>query len=364
VAGYAVDPNAVKEFAKLTPMMTAFLPTLGFLGGLLSGFIGSGGAFVLTPGMMSTGVAGPVAVASNMCHKFPKALVGAMKRAKYGHVDVFLGLIMGLSAFVGVQVGIKVQKWILSMWGEAGSNLYISGVFVLVLLIVGGSVMRDALRSKNRTESTVQPEKRTLWAQKLNIPPMLRFKTANTRVSFWLTVPLGFATGMLAATIAVGGFIGVPAMIYILGASSFVGSGTELVIAFVMGLTGTFSWAMAGFVDLRLTLLILFGSLFGVQLGAIGTSYVKDYMIKLVMATVMLVVMVSRLLMIPVYLGDLNRLALSPALAHILDRASFTVMCGALLVCAVIILGAMVRGVRAEKADTVGIPAQVRRSAS
>jgi uncharacterized membrane protein YfcA len=56
-----------------------FLFVVGFIGGLVSGFIGSGGAFVLTPGMMSLGVPGTIAVASNMCHKFPKAMVGAYR---------------------------------------------------------------------------------------------------------------------------------------------------------------------------------------------------------------------------------------------------------------------------------------------
>lgn len=359
MAGYAVDPHAVKTMVKMTPAMTAFLPTLGFLGGLLSGFIGSGGAFVLTPGMMSVGVPGPSAVAANMCHKFPKALVGAMKRAKLGHVDVLLGLVMGLSAVIGVQVGIKVQQWILKMWGEAGSNLYISAVFVLVLALVGASVLRDAFRCKNQEVCAAPSPKGTPLGERLKIPPMISFKTAKIRASFWVTVPLGFATGMLAATIAVGGFIGVPAMIYILGASSFVGSGTELVIAFVMGLTGTYTWALHGFVDLRLAFLILFGSLFGVQLGAIGTSYVKDYMIKLVMALVMLIVMVSRLLMIPVYLKDLNLVSLDHSTGQLLSQASFIVMCVALVVSGLIILSAMARGLRAEKAKPVGAPVHV-----
>ena len=72
--------EAVK-FIDLNSMNVAYLFIVGFIGGLVSGFIGSGGAFVLTPGMMSIGVPGLVAVASNMCHKFPKALVGAIKRA-------------------------------------------------------------------------------------------------------------------------------------------------------------------------------------------------------------------------------------------------------------------------------------------
>ena len=115
-------PEAV-QFIDLNTTAVLFLFVVGFIGGLVSGFIGSGGAFVLTPGMMSLGVAGTVAVASNMCHKFPKALVGAYKRYKYGQVDIKLGLVMASSAGVGVLVGIKIQEWILANWGQAGSNL-------------------------------------------------------------------------------------------------------------------------------------------------------------------------------------------------------------------------------------------------
>ena len=67
------------QFIELNLLNISFLLILGFIGGLVSGFIGSGGAFVLTPGMMSLGVDGLVAIASNMCHKFPKAFVGAFK---------------------------------------------------------------------------------------------------------------------------------------------------------------------------------------------------------------------------------------------------------------------------------------------
>jgi len=102
--------NDIIQFIDLNLISVLFLFAVGFVGGLVSGFIGSGGAFVLTPGMMSLGVPGTVAVASNMCHKFPKALVGAIKRFRYGQVDVKLGLIMGVSAEIGVKLGIHIQK--------------------------------------------------------------------------------------------------------------------------------------------------------------------------------------------------------------------------------------------------------------
>jgi hypothetical protein len=330
----------------LNALSIGFLFLVGFIGGLVSGFIGSGGAFVLTPGMMSLGVPGTVAVASNMCHKFPKALVGAYKRFRYGQVDIKLGLVIAASAAAGVQVGIKIQQVILEKWGHAGSDLYVSLSFVAVLLIVGGYVCYDVMKSsKDGAE-----EKTSSLAQRLqaiHLPPMIHFKTANIKISLWFTVPVGFATGMLAATIAVGGFIGVPGMIYVLGASGLVSSATELVVAFVMGFGGSINWAMHGMVDIRLVLIILGGSLLGVQLGAIGTTYVKERMIKIVMATIMLIVAVSRGLAIPKYLNQLGILNVSTEMINILGQVSFITMCLALAIGAAIILASMWRASRA-----------------
>ncbi len=335
------------QFIDLTLVSIMFLFIVGFIGGLVSGFIGSGGAFVLTPGMMSLGVAGAVAVASNMCHKFPKAMVGAFKRYKYGQVDIKLGLVMASSAGLGVWVGIKIQEMILAAWGQAGSNLYVSLSFVIILVVVGGYVFYDAFKTQ-KAGGGEKVSSLALWLQSIHLPPMMHFKTANVRVSMWFTLPIGFATGMLAATIAVGGFIGVPGMIYVLGASSLVASATELVIAFVMGFFGTIKWAMHGMVDIRLTLIILAGSLLGVQLGAIGTTYVKEHMIKVVMGTIMMIVAVSRALAVPQYLTELKLIFVGPATLSVLSTISFIVMCLALGVGAFIILGAMWKAKRAE----------------
>lgn len=346
--------NITRMFIDLDAKNMAFILFVGFVGGLVSGFIGSGGAFVLTPGMMSLGVPAAVAVASNMCHKFPKAMVGAYKRLKYGQVDLKLGLIMGLSAVIGVQIGIKVQEFIFNAWGDAGSNLYVSVAFVLILVTVGGYVFRDAMKI-SRSGGEEKPSKLALAIQKINIPPMILLKTANVRISVWFTVPVGFATGLMAATIAVGGFVGVPGMMYVIGASSLVASASELVVAFTMGLAGSIKWAMAGLIDIRLTLLILAASLFGVQLGALGTTYVKEHMIKVVMGTIMLIVAVSRGLAIPKYLTDLGLLSLQPATTNILMKASFTVMAAALLAGAIIILKNMIKGMRMEKKKEVEV---------
>lgn len=348
-------PNTIKDvslmFFDMTLTKIVALLIVGLIGGLLSGFIGSGGAFVLTPAMMSLGAPGAVAVASNMCHKFPKAMVGSYKRWKYGQVDIKLGIVMALTAIIGVEIGIKIQKAILNMWGNAGSNLYVSVVFVLVLVIVGAYVLRDAIKLTKGQEEA-KTSKLALRLQKINIWPMMDFKVAKVRISAWITVPVGLFTGMLAATIAVGGFIGVPGMIYVVGASAMVASATELVVAFIMGCYGSIQWGIAGLIDIRMTLLILAGSLIGVQLGALGTTYVKDHTIKLVMSAVMLIVAVSRGAKVPGYLADLN---LIPQMQHkltvILNSVSFWALIAALAVAGVIISVAMIKGMLQDRAE-------------
>jgi hypothetical protein len=161
---------------------------------------------------------------------------------------------------------------------------------------------------------------------------------------------LGFATGMLAATIAVGGFVGVPSMIYVLGAPSLMASATELVIAFVMGLGGSFKYAMHGLVDIRLAMIILGGSLFGIQLGAMGTTYVKPFVIKLVMGVIMVIVLFSRGLMVPVYLSQLGLIGtLGETTVKVLKNTSFGIMIFALASGAFIVLRAMWIGRREER---------------
>jgi uncharacterized membrane protein YfcA len=349
-----MDPSTV-NFIDLDLASVVFLLFVGFIGGLVSGFIGSGGAFVLTPAMMGMGVPGIVAVASNICHKFPKALVGAIKRARYGQVDLKLGLIMGASAEGGVLVGAQIQEHIKKAFGDAGSNLYVSAAFVLVLGIVGGYVLLDAWRiyRAGNAHEEERAGKLALWVQSIHIPgTMVYFKSLDARLSVLFTIPLGFATGMLAATIAVGGFIGVPSMIYVLGAPSLVSSATELVIAFVMGLGGTIKFAWSGLVDIRLAMIILAGSLFGIQLGAIGTTYVKPYLIKVVMGVIMITVLVSRAIVIPAYLSQLELIQpLSEETVKLLKGVSLAVMVLALLLGAFIILRAMWQGRRAHMAQ-------------
>jgi uncharacterized protein len=338
------------NFIDLSAGNVAFLLFVGFVGGMVSGFIGTGGAFVLTPAMMSMGVPGIVAVASNICHKFPKALVGAIKRHQFGHVDLKVGVVLGLSAELGMLYGAGVQQHIKASLGDAGSNLYVSAAFVVVLAIVGTWVMVDAwgLHRRGATHQDEQITRLARWVHQVRwLGPRFYSHGAKAHIPWLVTLPIGFATGMLAATIAVGGFVGVPAMHYVLGLPSMMASATELVIAFIMGLGGTIKFGWGGFVDLRLAMVLLAGSLFGIHLGAIGTTYVRPFMVKVVMASIMMLVLISRALIIPVYLSELGWIAtIAEASAGLLKLLSFWIMVAALVTGAVIVLGALVSGMR------------------
>ncbi|MGD8441130.1 MAG: sulfite exporter TauE/SafE family protein [Holophagae bacterium] len=287
---------------------------LGFIGGILSGFIGSGGAFFMTPGMMNLGVEGVVAVASNITHKFGKAMVGSRKHGEAGNVDKKLAAYILATAIAGIQLAVFINIHLFKGGGDghgaggsAGANLYISLVFVTILSVVAISMLKDALGSSGNGDTDSGPSRRiSEFLGRLNLPPVIHFPVADTKVSLWILMLVGIATGYLAGTIGVGGFIGVPAMIYIFGVPTAVAAGTELYLAMFMGAYGALSYAYQGLLDLRLTMLMYLGSLIGIHLGVYGVKVVNERYIRLVTSLIILLCVVSRGIAIPVYLHQLD----------------------------------------------------------
>jgi uncharacterized membrane protein YfcA len=292
---------------------------LGFIGGILSGFIGSGGAFFMTPGMMNLGVDGVIAVASNITHKFGKALVGSRKHAAAGNVDKKLAAFMLATAIIGVQIAVWINSYLFK-GGDghgadkgAGANLYISLVFAIILSTVAVSMLSDILKSKGNGEAGAGPSMKIAeYLARLNLPPVIHFGVADTKVSLWILMIVGTATGYLAGTIGVGGFIGVPAMIYVFGVPTAVATGTELFLAVFMGGYGALSYAYQGFVDLRMTMLLYLGSLVGIHLGVYGVKVVNEKYIRVVTSLIILLCVFSRVIAIPVYLRQLGFLNMDP----------------------------------------------------
>lgn len=327
MADMLIDP-----FIRLDWSAMAQVTMLGFIGGVLSGFIGSGGAFFMTPGMMNLGVAGPIAVASNITHKFGKAMIGSKKHGEMGHVDRKLAIFMLITAAVGINIAVFVMKKMFA--GDeaasaaergAGANLYISLVFAAVLSIVSVSMLRDIIRTRRSVEA--KPSTRVVqFLNTMRLHPMVYFSVADVTVSLWVILACGLAIGYLAGTIGVGGFIGVPAMIYVFGVPAQVAAGTELFLAMFMGAYGAINYGLQGMVDLRLTVLLFLGSLIGIHLGAYGTKVVREVIIRLATSCIILLCVLSRIIAIPVYLRQLGHVRLDPAL-----DVYFNVMSKALL---------------------------------
>ncbi len=194
--------------------------------------------------------------------------------------------------------------------GSAASDLYISLVFICILSLVALSMLRDALSPSD--EGAGPSMKIANFLARLHIPPYINFPVADVRVSLWLLLGVGLATGYLAGTIGVGGFIGVPAMIYVFGVPTAVAAGSELYLAMFMGGWGALNYAYQGFVDIRLTMLLYLGSLIGIFVGAYGVKVVKELMIRIVTGTIILLCVFSRGIAVPMYLRQLGWITMNP----------------------------------------------------
>jgi hypothetical protein len=244
-------------------------------------------------------------------------MVGSRQHGKMGNVDKKLAAFLLITAFAGIRLAVIVSSLLFEGGVDshaasgAGANLYISLVFVCVLSVVALSMLRDLRRSGG---DDAGPSRRIAdFLGRFNLPPMVHFKVADVRVSLWIVLIVGLATGYLAGTIGVGGFIGVPAMIYVFGIPTAVATGTELFTAIFMGAFGALNYAMAGYVDIRLTLLMYLGSLVGVHLGAYGVKVVSEKYIRMVTALIILLCVISRAIAVPMYLRQLGVVSFAAA---------------------------------------------------
>jgi len=136
----------------------------------------------------------------------------------------------------------------------------------------------------------------------------------------------GLATGYMAGTIGVGGFVGVPVMIYAIGVPAAVAAGTELYLAVFNGAWGALNYTYQGLVDIRLVLLLYAGSLVGIYIGAYGTKVVREVFIRLVTAIIIALCVISRAITVPVYLQMLGYINMNPAYNETLNFASKVIL--------------------------------------
>jgi uncharacterized membrane protein YfcA len=272
-----------------------------------------------------------------------------------GHVDKKLGIYLLITACVGIRAAVVVNGYFFEKLGQAGSGLYVSAFFVISLSLIGYSLLKDALRSQ-KDPGSGPSDKLLNLSRKFMFKPLITFKVANVQVSFVVLLIIGFFVGYMAGTIGVGGFIGVPAMIYVFGVPTAVAAGTELFLAMFMGAWGAFNYGMQGYVDLRLTMLLYAGSLVGIYFGAIGTHIVKELYIRMVTAVLILLCVVSRALAIPEYMMQLNLISLGAGPAAMFELGSKIFLFGSGIVSTFLILYWTFQAkAKAEKSEGLGL---------
>jgi len=274
--------------------MNVFLVVaMGGAVGFLSGMFGVGGGFLMTPLLMFAGVPPTVAVATGANQLTAASVSGAMAHWRRGGVDLKMGVVLTLGGAVGAFFGAFVFKWLRAA-GQV--DLMISLAYVLFLGTIGGLMfvesVRAILRARAGTPPPMRPreERHKAWIHKL--PWKMRFKKSRLYISALLPLAIGCAVGILSSIMGVGGgFIMVPAMIYLLGMPTGVVIGTSLFqIIFVTALTTVFHSVNTQTVDIPLAILLLIGAVTGAQLGAKVGMKLKPEQMRALLALIVLLV--------------------------------------------------------------------------
>lgn len=246
---------------------------IGFGVGWLSGLFGVGGGFLLTPLLMLIGIPSPVAVASGANQTLGASISGLIAQWRRGNVDWRMGLTLFAGGLVGSALGVQIFA-LLKRWGQV--DIAVSLFYVVILGIVGALMVRESVTALLRRRRGMAPRRKLhehTWLH--GLPFKLRFRDSRLYISVIPPLLIGFGIGMLSAIMGVGGgFMLVPAMIYILGMPTAIVIGTSLFqVVFVSANVTLLQAWQVGSVDIVLTLLLLAGGVAGAQFGAaMGTK--------------------------------------------------------------------------------------------
>lgn len=270
---------------------------LGAMVGMMSGIFGVGGGFLMTPILFFIGIPPAVAVSTEATQILASSVSGSLAHFRRGNVDVKMGLFLVIGGLTGSFFGVQVFR-ILNEGGQL--DLVIKLSYVVFLGLVGGLMLLEglaALRRRNlattgsgATATNGNGKKKRAWYRVL--PPRMKFARSHVKVSIWLPIGMGFFVGFLSAIMGVGGgFIMVPAMIYLLGMPTIVVVGTSLFyIIFVMINTTLFQAVTNQTVDIVLAILLLIGGVIGAQIGARLSGRFNPEQLRIVLAAIVLAV--------------------------------------------------------------------------
>ena len=268
-----------------------FIVALGFLVGLWSGMFGVGGGFLTTPLLMFYGIPPTVAVASATTQITGASVSGVHAHWRRGGVDLRMGGVMIAGGLAGSLVGAGLFR-VLQSSGQI--DLIIGFLYVLLLGSIGALMLRDATIALGwiRPAEVKNKPRHNKWVASL--PGRWRFYASGLYISPLAPLALGFVAGILTVLLGVGGgFIMIPAMIYLLGMAPRVVIGTSLVMILAVSAATTMVHAMTTqAVDIVLAGLLLVGGVVGAQYGARLTTRIKPDLLRLALAGIILAVAV------------------------------------------------------------------------
>jgi hypothetical protein len=270
---------------------------LGLGVGLLSGMFGVGGGFLTTPLLIFYGIPPTVAAASAASQVTGASVSGVFAHFRRDGVDVKMGLVLVAGGILGSFAGAGLFAW---LQAKGLIDTVIAVLYVLMLGSIGGLMLYESVYALRVTRGSVPPRARRKRHHPLvaMLPLRWRFYRSGLYISPLAPVILGFLTGILTMLLGVGGgFILVPAMIYLLGMGTQVVVGTSLFqILFVTAWATMVHATTTKAVDIVLAVLLLLGSVVGAQLGARFASKAKPEHLRLALAILVLLVAVRMLL--------------------------------------------------------------------
>ncbi len=265
---------------------------IGFCVGVLGGFFGVGGAWIVTPALNIFGFHMSYAIGTDLAHIFGKSIVATRKHSKMGNVDWKLGMISIVASIAGVEGGSQVIM-VLEKVGNVGSIVRWS--YIILLLGLSSFMLYDYFFVRPSNKQALKKETASSTRSKANlsqrlhrikIPPMVSFPTSGIEsVSLWIVLFVFFITGFLSGFMGVGGgFIRMPALVYLIGCPTAIAVGTDLMSVLFSGAYGCFTYALKGRVEIIAAFYMLIGASIGAQLGVTAVKYIRGYGIRLLFA--------------------------------------------------------------------------------
>ena len=261
---------------------------MGACVGFLSGLFGVGGGFLMTPLLLFAGIPAAVAVATEANQIVASSVSGALAHWRRGNVDIKMGVVLLLGGFIGSTLGV----WVFGLLQGLGQiDLVIRLSYVVFLAIIGGLMLVESLRAISRQRKPGGKRRKLHQHNWLHgLPFKVRFRRSKLYISALLPLGIGILVGILAAIMGVGGgFIMVPAMIYLLGMPTVMVVGTSLfqIIFVTANVTFLQAWQNQT-VDIFLALLLMAGGVIGAQLGTRASAKFPGEQLRSMLALIVL----------------------------------------------------------------------------